>query len=132
MKLSQYARQQGSSYRTALRWWRAGALKGSQAPTGTSIVPEGKTRPEARPRKVAIAARVSSAEHREHLERPAARVADYCAACGSQLAQVVQVVKEIASGANDRRPKLLAWLKDTPVTGIVVEQRDRLTRCGFR
>jgi hypothetical protein len=28
MKLSQYAKQQGISYRTALRWFRAGAIKG--------------------------------------------------------------------------------------------------------
>jgi predicted site-specific integrase-resolvase len=41
------------------------------------------------------------------------------------------VVKEIASGANDSRPKLLALLKDTAVTRIVVEHRDRLTRFGF-
>jgi putative resolvase len=40
-------------------------------------------------------------------------------------------VKEIASGVNESRPKLLALLKDTSVTHIVVEHRDRLTRCGF-
>jgi hypothetical protein len=28
MKLSQYAKQQGISYRTALRWFRAGIIKG--------------------------------------------------------------------------------------------------------
>jgi hypothetical protein len=28
MKLSQYAKQQGISYRTALRWFRAGTIKG--------------------------------------------------------------------------------------------------------
>jgi predicted site-specific integrase-resolvase len=44
---------------------------------------------------------------------------------------VAQVVKEIASGVNDRRPQLLALLKDTTVTRIVVEQRRRLTRFGF-
>jgi hypothetical protein len=44
---------------------------------------------------------------------------------------VHQVVKQIASGAHDRRPKLLALLKQTIVTRIVVAQRDRLTRCGF-
>jgi predicted site-specific integrase-resolvase len=34
MKLSQYAKQQGISYRTALRWFRDGAIKGYQAPSG--------------------------------------------------------------------------------------------------
>jgi predicted site-specific integrase-resolvase len=128
MKLSQYAKQQGISYRTALRWWRAGAIKGYQAPTGTIIVTEGEPERAARPERVAIYARVSSPEHRENLERQAARLVEYCAARGYQVAQVV---KEIASGANDSRPKLLTLLKDTSVTRIVVEHRDRLTRFGF-
>jgi putative resolvase len=131
MKLSQYAKQQGISYRTALRWFRAGVIKGYQAPTGTIIVPEGERAPAVQPQKVAIYARVSSPEHREHREhreRQSARLADYCAAKGYQVAQVV---KEVASGVNDSRPKLLALLKDTSVTRIVVEHRDRLTRFGF-
>src|SRR5215472_5814020 len=128
MKLSQYAKQQGISYRTALRWFRAGTIRGYQAPTGTIIVTEGERAPAAQPEKVAIYARVSSPEHRENLERQAARLADYCAAKGYQVAQVV---KEVASGVNDSRPKLLALLKETSVRRIVVEHRDRLTRFGF-
>ena len=42
------------------------------------------------------------------------------------------MVKEIASGVNDSRPKLLALLKDRQATRIVVEHKDRLTRFGFR
>ena len=45
---------------------------------------------------------------------------------------VAQVVKEIASGVNDARPKLLTLLKDPTMTRIVVEHKDRLTRFGFR
>jgi predicted site-specific integrase-resolvase len=41
------------------------------------------------------------------------------------------VVKEIASGVNDSRPKLLSLLKDTSITRVVVEHRERLTRFGF-
>ncbi len=128
MKLSQYAKQQGISYRTALRWWRAGLIPGYQAATGTIIV----TEPEAAPvrhQKVAIYTRVSSHEHRESLERQAERMMAYCAARGYQ---VHVLVKEIASGVNDSRPKLLALLKDPTITHIVVEHQDRLTRFGFR
>jgi predicted site-specific integrase-resolvase len=128
MKLSHYAKQQGISYRTALRWWRAGQIKGYQAPTGTIIVTEGEKPATAPSERVAIYARVSSAEHRENLERQAVRLSDYCTVKGYQ---VKQVVKEIASGVNDSRPKLLALLKDTSITRIVVEHRDRLTRFGF-
>ena len=126
MKLSQYARQQGISYRTALRWWRAGQIKGYQAPTGTIVVVEAE--PVLKSQKVAIYTRVSSAEHRTNLERQAERLLHYSEARGYQVSQVV---KEIASGVNDSRPKLLSLLKDTSVTLMVVEHRDRLTRFGF-
>jgi hypothetical protein len=39
-------------------------------------------------------------------------------------------VKEIASGLNDNRPKLLTLLKETSITRRVVEHKDRLTRFG--
>src|SRR5450759_5048016 len=89
MKLSQYAKHQGISYRTALRWFRSGTIKGYQAPSGTIIVTEGE-QPSAE--KVAIYARVSSAEHKENLERQVARLSDYCAARGYQVAQVVKEI----------------------------------------
>ena len=127
MKLSTYARQQGISYSTALRWWKAGQIQGYQAPTGTIIVTEGET-PTRPHEKVAIYARVSKLDHRENLERQAERLSQYCEARGYQVSQIV---KEIASGVNDSRPKLLSLLKDTSITRIVVEQKDRLTRFGF-
>ncbi len=126
MKLSQYAKQQGISYRTALRWFRDGTIQGYQAPSGTIIVTERE--PVQTVQKVAIYARVSSSEQREHLERQAERLSQYCTVRGYQVALIV---KEIASGVNDSRPKLLSLLKDTTITRVVVEHRDRLTRFGF-
>ncbi len=125
MKLSQYAKQQGISYKTALRWFKSGAIKGYQAPSGTIIVTVDES--IEKPEKVAIYARVSSAEQKANLERQAERLSQYCEARGYQVAKVV---KEIASGLNDSRPKLLALLKDTSITRIVVEHKDRLTRFG--
>jgi len=75
-----------------------------------------------------IYACVSSPEHKENLERQVERLVQYCTVRGYQVAQVV---KEIASGVNDSRPKLLALLKDRQATRIVVEHKDRLTRFGF-
>jgi len=127
MKLSQYAKQQGISYRTALRWFRSGTIKGYQAPSGTIIVLDEEPHPAVQ--KVAIYARVSSAERKENLERQAERLMQYSTVRGYQVAQVV---KEIASGVNDSRPKLLSLLRDISITRIVVEHKDRLTRFGFR
>ena len=41
------------------------------------------------------------------------------------------VIKEVGSGVNDGRNKLLKLLADTSITVIVVEHKDRLTRFGF-
>lgn len=76
-----------------------------------------------------VYARVSSREHQANLDRQAERLTTYCAAKGYQ---VVRVVKDIASGVNDARPKLLALLEDQAITLIVVEYKDRLTCFGFR
>jgi predicted site-specific integrase-resolvase len=128
MKLSQYAKQQGISYRTALRWFRDGTIQGYQAPSGTILVTESRELAQA-VQKVAIYARVSSSEQREDLERQAERLSHYCTVRGYQVALVV---KEVASGVNDSRPKLLSLLKDASITRVVVEHRDRLTRFGFQ
>jgi putative resolvase len=128
VKLSEYAKQQGISYRTAFRWWQAGQIPGYQAATGTIIVHDPAV-VTAAPQRVAIYARVSSHEHQANLDRQAGRLVSYCAEKGYSVSKVV---KEIASGVNDSRPKLLALLEDHAITLIVVEHRDRLTRFGFR
>jgi predicted site-specific integrase-resolvase len=79
--------------------------------------------------RVAIYAHVSSAEHRENLERQAERLRQYCTARGYH---VVKLVKEVGSGVSDSRPKLLSLLRDPMITRLVVEQKNRLIRFGFR
>ena len=129
MKLSQYAKKVGVTYRTAFRWWQNGDIKGYQLPSGTIVVTEGEA-PQARPDgQVAIYARVSSHDHRANLDRQAERLEDYCAAKGYQVSKVV---KEIGSGVNDNRAQFLALLENQQVRTIVVEQKDRATRFGFR
>jgi putative resolvase len=130
MKLAEYAKQQGSSSRTAFRWWQAGQIPGYQAATGTIMVHDPKpAAAAAAPQRVAIYARVSSPEHQANLDRQAERLVSYCAAQGYQVSTVV---KEMASGVHDSRPQRLARLEDQAITLLVVEHHDRLTRCGFR
>ena len=132
MKLSDYARKHGITYRTAFRWWQNGHIKGFQKPSGTIIVTEGEeekpvVRTMATP--VVIYARVSSLKQKESLDRQVARLEDYCAAKGYQVGRIV---KEIGSGVNDNRRKFLALLSDPKTHTIVVEHKDRATRFGFR
>lgn len=132
MKLSDYARKVGVSYYTARRWFHAGQISGYQAPSGTIIVTEGaetEVQPVINlPQQVAVYGRVSAAENKANLESQIQRLLDYCAARGYQ---VTHIVKEIGSGVNDSRPKLLKLLTDPAVKLIVVEHKDRLTRFGF-
>ena len=130
MKLSAYARQIGISYRTAWRWFKAGKLAGYQVDTGTIIITDSipETAKVVADEKVAIYTRVSAAENKDNLEGQAKRLIDYCAAKGYRVALVV---KEIGSGVNDTRPKLMKLLTDPSITLIVVEHKDRLTRFGF-
>jgi putative resolvase len=126
MKLSDYAKKTGISYRTAWQWYKDGKLKGYQAETGTIIIDDQPV--ETKPTKIAIYARVSSSENKSNLDSQADRLVAYCVAKGWQVAHVV---KEIGSGVNDNRPKFLDLLADTSITLIVVEHKDRVTRFGF-
>jgi putative resolvase len=126
MKLSEYARQQGISYKTAWRWFKSGELDAYQTATGTVIVQEAaKTSPAA---GIALYARVSSADQKEDLQRQVERLKNYAAARGYQVNAIVQ---EIGSGLNDHRPKFLKVLTDASIGVIVVEHKDRGTRFGW-
>jgi putative resolvase len=124
MKLSEYAKQVGVTYKTAYQCWRDGQLDAFQLPTGTIIVRETKLSATG----VALYACVSSADQKDDVTRQMQRLRDYAAARGYQ---VVAEVTEIASGLNDERPKLKQLLTDAQVGTIVVEHRDRLTRFGY-
>lgn len=129
MKLSDYAKQQGVRYETAWRWFRDGKIAGHRVGKHTILVDEEKSGTSSQPERVAIYARVSSAENKPNLDSQAERLVAYCSAKGYQ---VEKVVKEIGSGVNDARPKLLHLLEDVSTTVIVVEHKDRLSRFGVR
>ncbi len=124
MKLSEYAKQVGVTYKTAYHWWQAGQLDAYQLPTGTIIVREARPVPSG----VALYARVSSADQKEDAARQMERLRAYAAARGYQ---VVAEVTEMASGLNDERPKLKKLLTNPKVGILVVETRARLTRFGY-
>lgn len=126
MKLSDYAKQTGISYRTAWRWYQSGKISGYQLDTGTIIITELDASPLAE--KTVIYARVSSAQNKKNLATQAERLVRYCEANGYQIHDIYQ---EIGSGLNDNRRQLTKMLDDATITRIVVEHKDRLTRFGF-
>jgi predicted site-specific integrase-resolvase len=102
VKLSAYADKVGVHYRTAWRWFKAGKIKGYQMDTGTIIITENDESEQ--PQRIAIYTRVSAAENRPNLDTQVERLLTYCSAKGYQ---VHRIVKEVGSGINDKRAKLL-------------------------
>jgi putative resolvase len=125
MKLSQWAKQQGLTYKGAWRMWKAGQLPvpAEQLPTGTILVKAVAIPSPA----VGLYARVSSSEQRKDVEAQLGRLFLYAQ---SKNLPVVEAVSEIGSGVNGQRPKLKRLLANPTVQTIVVEHRDRLMRFG--
>lgn len=126
MKLSEWAKQQGISYKTAWRWFKADKLPVAveQTPTGTILVKP----PLLEAAKVALYARVSAADQKNDLDRQIARLVLFANQHGMMVSQTIT---EIGSGLNGHRPRLLKLLRDKSVGVIVVEHRDRLMRFGY-
>ena len=126
MKLGDWAREQGVTYKTAHRWFQKGVLPvpSEQLSTGTILVHPPKAEPQ---RSVALYARVSGSDQREDLDRQIARLLDHAESEGLKVARGVA---EVGSGLNGHRTKLLRLLRDPEIGTIVVEHRDRLARFG--
>jgi predicted site-specific integrase-resolvase len=126
MHLKQWAVQQGVSYTTARRWFRAGALPVPARRVGGLILVGEPSGPEPAG-TVAVYARVSSADLRPDLDRQVARVTAWAAGEGLPVGRVVT---EVGSALDGKRRRLLALLGDASVGVIVVEHRDRFARFG--
>jgi putative resolvase len=127
MKLSDYARQIGVTYKTAYLMFKRGELDAYQLPTGTIIVNDSPAPTIGQ--GVALYARVASHDQKDDAQRQLNRLRDYAAAKGYK---VTAEVVEIASGLNDQRPKFSRLLTDTAVQTILVEHKDRATRFGYQ
>lgn len=130
MKLSTWAKRQGVSYKTAWRLWRTGKLPvpAEQLATGTIILKEPEQPHDTEPSSVVLYARVSSSDQKQDLDRQISRLVEYVT---SKDFKVRGAIKEIGSGLNGKRTKLLSALRNPDVRTIVVEHKDRLARFGF-
>ena len=132
MKLSIYAKEMGITRQTATRWFHEGRIPGAyQLDTGTIIVPNDIfEKNKVNDGLTIIYARVSSSEQRNtNLETQAQRLIDFSIANGWQIDEII---KEVGSGLDDERPKLVNLLmSDEPIRRIVIENKDRLAGSGF-
>ena len=127
IRLTDWGRQYGLDPQST---WRM--LNENRLPPGLQVERVGRIWyvivPEEEPAKLTMGyARVSSHEQKPQLEPQVNRLWAYAGQNGITLDRVVS---EVASGLNDRRPKLRRLLADPMVGTILVEHRDRLARFG--
>lgn len=127
MKLSDYAKKNSITYRTAFRHWKLGIIKGKQLQTGTIVVFDEQEQ-EKLNNNVILYARVSSSENKDNLESQLKRIREYSEAKGYHI---IKEVKEIGSGLNDNRQQLSKLLNDNDWSKIIVEHKDRFARFGL-
>jgi putative resolvase len=128
VNLADWAESVGVNRHTAYRWFREGTLPVPAERVGRLILV--RTAPggdDAAGGGVVIYARVSSHDQRADLDRQVSRLTAW--AIGQDL-RVRQVVVEVGSGLNGKRPKLRRILSDPDAKVIVVEHRDRVARFG--
>ena len=125
MRLSEWAKKNDVSYKTARRYFDQGKIPGAYRISDRVVIVPEKDEKSITPERAAIYARVSSHDQKKDLEKQSQRLQDFAMENGYQ---VVKTVKEIASGMNPRRKKLISLLNDDDVDTIIVENRDRLAR----
>ncbi|MFL6055655.1 MAG: IS607 family transposase [Actinoallomurus sp.] len=126
MKLAEWARSNGVHPQTAYRWFREDKM-----PVPARRLESGTIWVDAAPAdttgRVVLYARVSSHDQRSDLDRQVARLTSWATTNGHEVGEVVT---EVGSGLNGKRPKLRRVLSDPSATVVVVEHRDRLARFG--
>jgi len=127
-KLSEWAKENGVHYRTAMIWMHEGKLPVQvvQTPGGHYHVVDNTPVPLTSGKSV-LYGRVSSHDQKTDLTRQIDRLRSFASGLGLRD---VEVVEELGSGLNGKRPKLLKLLADPTITRIVVEHQDRLARFG--
>ncbi|OOR84918.1 IS607 family transposase [Moraxella canis] len=124
-KISEYAKLNKVTYRTVWAWVKSGKVQSELTTTGRILIVDNEVRKQT---VVCIYCRVSSSENKSNLDSQADRMIAYANARGYK---VDKVIKEVGSGLNDNRKKLIDLLNDKTVDVIIVEHKDRLTRFGF-
>ena len=128
IKLSEYAKRHGVTYRTAWNKFKEGKIPNAYKDEFGNILVRVETPKENLSKKVAIYTRVSSNENKSNLNSQADRLKNYAIAKGYTI---THIVKEVGNGVSDNRKKLLKLLQKNDYGILIVEHKDRLTRFGF-
>lgn len=131
LKTSQYAKLINVTQRTVIRNFHAGRIKGFQDPETKTIYilnPEYVDNTSSNNKRVILYARVSSSTNKKSLDGQIERMRLFATAKGYTI---VDEVKEIASGLNDKRSKFNKLLVRDDYDILLGEHKDRITRFGY-
>jgi putative resolvase len=125
-KLSDYAKKFNVTYRTAWNRFKKGKIEGAFIDeTNHVLIPINNINKK---NNIIIYSRVSNSDRRDNLDRQSDRLYNYAISNGYN---VIANIKEVGSGLNDNRHKLIKLLKKNDWDILLVENKDRLTRFGF-
>ncbi|MBW4469291.1 MAG: IS607 family transposase [Stenomitos rutilans HA7619-LM2] len=134
-KLTKAAKMLGVNPWTLRRWVYAGKAPSLKSESGHVFIPgywlaeQLGEAPASSGVKCALYARESSSENKAAMDSQVDGLTRYAIAKGYQI---ISTTKEFASGMNDDRKKLHKLLKDQNFDVLLIENKDRLTRFGFR
>ena len=132
IKLSEYAKIIGYRYITVWKKYKEGKINPTRKEGSRILVmiDDDEMFPmSAKKNRVAIYARVSDNDSKDNLARQKEGLENYATMRGYRI---VKSIKEVGSGLNDSRTKLVKLLENPNEDDILlVEHKDRLTRFGF-
>lgn len=132
IKLSDYAKLIGYRYLTVWKKYKEGKINPVRKEGNRILVliDEDEMFPVSiKNNRVAIYSRVSDNDSKDNLARQKERLENYAVMRGYRI---VRSIKEVGSGLNDSRTKLVKLLENHNEYDILlVEHKDRLTRFGF-
>jgi len=126
IKLSEYASNKSITYRTAWSHFKDGKIDGAYKDNSGNILVPVTNKVDYS--KCVCYSRVSPHSMKDNLIRQQNRLEEFASSNGYEI---IKSVKEVASGMNDERPKLIKLLLNDNWNTLIVEHKDRLTRFGF-
>lgn len=127
MKLSEWSKKEGIHYQTAWRWFKTGKIPNAYVSTSGSVFVKDEITNNLVENNV-IYCRVSNHSRKKELNFQVDRCEKFCSERGIV---VNKKFKEVASGMNENRKEFWKMIHSKP-TSIVVENKDRLSRFGFK
>lgn len=125
MRLSEWAKKNNISYKTARRWFDDGKISGAYRISERIIIVPDEEPKEVSHKQAVVYSRVSSHDQKDDLHRQSQRLEKFAIENGYQVSKTVE---EVASGMNPHRKKLIQILEDDSINTIIVENKDRLAR----